>query len=193
MEKNIILISCCYLLGSISGAMLATYIFKLSDPRQHGSKNPGATNMLRIGGKIPGIFTLVFDALKAVLAIAIVYHFTKNPRVQALAIAAVVVGHIFPIFFKFKGGKGVATFYASMVMLNYIGLISVFTWLSILIVTRISSLAAIISLILNLALIIFHYQHNAVILTILSLTNLLVIYRHKENILRLIQKEEKQI
>ncbi|HRE32641.1 MAG TPA: glycerol-3-phosphate acyltransferase, partial [Candidatus Berkiella sp.] len=98
-----------YLLGSISSAILVSKILRLPDPRTQGSGNPGATNVLRIGGKGPAILVLLGDVAKGWLPVMLVKYFTTDPWIISGVLLAAVLGHIFPLFFQFKGGKGVAT------------------------------------------------------------------------------------
>ncbi|MCE2645926.1 MAG: glycerol-3-phosphate 1-O-acyltransferase PlsY, partial [Burkholderiaceae bacterium] len=123
-----------YLLGSISFAVVVTRVMGLSDPRSYGSGNPGATNVLRSGSKLAALLTLIGDALKGSLAIWLVRHFGApfglGEGTAALAGLAAFVGHLYPVFFRFQGGKGVATFFGAVLVLQpWLGLIACAAWL----------------------------------------------------------------
>ncbi|HJO56285.1 MAG TPA: glycerol-3-phosphate 1-O-acyltransferase PlsY, partial [Candidatus Scalindua sp.] len=135
-----------YLLGSISTAIIVCKLFGILDPRQHGSCNPGATNVLRISGKIPAIITLFGDIIKGMLAIWI----ARSIKIESIELSCVMlsifIGHLFPIFFRFQGGKGVATALGIITALSWtLGGLSVITWILVVAATRISSLGAIVT------------------------------------------------
>ena len=106
---NVIYILFSYLIGAISFGILISHIFSLPDPRTIGSKNPGATNVLRSGKKLAALFTLLGDALKGAFAVGLAQYFELSPLMVGLIAIATMIGHIFPIYYGFKGGKGVAT------------------------------------------------------------------------------------
>ena len=144
--SSIILIVVAYLLGSVSFAILVSHFFHLKDPRYYGSNNPGATNVMRSGNKLAALLTLLGDALKGFLIVFIAIHYHFSPLTIALVSIAVVLGHMFPIFFKFQGGKGVATAIGVIYSLSWpVGLIMCVLWLILLFITRISSLSAPVS------------------------------------------------
>ena len=140
---NILLPLCAYLAGSISSAILVSRMFGHGDPRDVGSRNPGATNVLRHGGKLAAALTLIGDMLKGVLPISIARLFTQDPGILALVALAAFLGHLYPVFFGFRGGKGVATalgVFLGLEPLMFIGMIA--TWLLVAFIFRYSSLAA---------------------------------------------------
>ena len=132
-----------YLLGSVPFAMISSKLFGLADPRTYGSGNPGATNVLRSGNKKAALFTLIGDALKGAVAIIVARQFGFSDTVIALVALAVFLGHLYPVFLKFKGGKGVATAAGVLLALDpVLGLAVAATWLLVAYVSRYSSLAA---------------------------------------------------
>lgn len=137
-----------YLLGSISFAVVVSRAFGLADPRSYGSKNPGATNVLRSGKKLAAALTLLLDALKGWLAVFLAQYFARQVGLDdsgvALVALAVFLGHLYPVFFRFKGGKGVATALGVLLALNVVlAMATASTWLIIVVFFRYSSLAAI--------------------------------------------------
>jgi glycerol-3-phosphate acyltransferase PlsY len=178
-----------YLIGSISSAILICKVMRLPDPRTQGSGNPGATNVLRLGGKIAAAFVLLSDIAKGWLPVFAVKFFTNNPWIISAVLLAAVLGHIYPIFFQFKGGKGVATAVGGLFGLSLtLGSIFIFTWLGIFILTRYSSLSALIAI---SAVPFFAWgfldQRYVVVLAILAL---MTIWRHRSNIERLMSGKE---
>ena len=132
-----------YLLGSVSSAIIIARLMGLKDPREIGSKNPGATNILRYGGKTAAVLTLVGDALKGAVPVLIVQALTHDVVILALTGLGAFLGHLFPVYFSFRGGKGVATTLGVWLALNpWAGLAMVATWAAIAFVFRYSSLAA---------------------------------------------------
>lgn len=132
-----------YLMGSVCSAILVCRALGLADPRQGGSGNPGATNVLRMHGRIPAGLTLAGDILKGWLPVFLAGYASRSPAVPALAAVAAVLGHLFPVFFGFRGGKGVATFIGVLFGLSaYLGLAHVLTWYGVAKLFRYSSLAA---------------------------------------------------
>jgi acyl phosphate:glycerol-3-phosphate acyltransferase len=183
-----------YLLGSLSSAIIVCKVMGLPDPRSTGSGNPGATNVLRIAGKKAAFITLLGDALKGFLPVAIARLLSTDNTVLALVMFSAFWGHLFPVFFHFKGGKGVATTMGGLWALSWqlAGLWSI-TWLIVLIIFRYSSLSAIIATVLLPFYAGFILQHNAMVMLILSVMGLLLLYRHKDNIARLRLGTEKRI
>lgn len=174
-----------YLLGSISFAVVVSRLMTLPDPRSYGSKNPGATNVLRSGSKAAAVLTLAGDAGKGWLAVWLAWLWTGSAETAAVAGLAVFVGHLFPVFHRFRGGKGVAT--AAGVLLGFspwLGLGTIVTWIVIALFFRISSLAALIAALVApfYAWCLFGLQ--AVPAAALAI-GLLILWRHKENIRRL--------
>jgi len=185
-----VLICFAYLLGSISSAILLSKIMGFEDPRSEGSKNPGATNVLRIAGKKAAFFTLLGDFLKGLIPVLLAYGLEADQLVIALTGFAAFCGHCFPLFFGFKGGKGVATAIAATLGFNWIaGVILVSIWLLFAKVFKISSLAAIISFAVLPLVIYWRVQDLPVSLVFVTLS-VILIWRHKDNIQRLISGAE---
>ena len=184
-----------YLVGSIAIAVLVSKSFGLPDPREMGSGNPGATNVLRTGHKKAAILTLIGDALKGFLIILFAQIFGYFDQFYLLALfLAVIVGHMFPIFFDFRGGKGVATFFGALFAWDIWSLTVAFsaliTWLVSVKVLKYSSLAAIISVFLTpLYAWLWGYQDINIIAGLVVI-GALITWRHKNNIKALIQKTE---
>ncbi len=186
-----------YFLGSISFAVIVSRLFGLPDPRTYGSNNPGATNVLRSGNKLAAALTLLGDALKGWLAVALAAKAAPMLGVgdEAIAIAALFVflGHLFPAFYQFKGGKGVATALGVLLALDWrMGLGAAALWLIVFALTRTSSLAALIATAAT-PFVALYFHGPGLISAVILLIALLVIWRHKENIIRLISGREKQI
>jgi len=182
----------CYLIGSLSSATILSKILNTPDPRKEGSGNAGATNVLRTAGKKIAAYTVIGDAAKGIIAIIIARILGVHGAALALLLFIVVLGHIFPVFFKFKGGKGVATALGSMLALNpIIALASIIVWVVIAYITRYASLASIIAIIANVVFsIAFGYADIAFPLL---LTAILIVWKHKANIERLIAGKESKI
>ena len=188
---NTIFIILAYFIGSISFGILLSKIFKIQDPRSFGSKNPGATNVMRSGKKFVAILTLLGDMLKGTLVVLIAKYYLNFNDDQVLLIAAVVfIGHLFPVYYQFKGGKGVAT--ALVVLLaidSNIAILVLLIWLIVFLVSRISSLSAITAaLCLPIIAFFMHIDQNFLWLSLLL--SMFLIYRHKENIKNLLEKKE---
>ncbi len=181
-----------YLFGSISSAVIVCKWLGLADPRMHGSKNPGATNVLRIGGKKAAIITLAGDVLKGVIPVLIAKWYGLNTLGLALVTLAAFLGHLFPVFFRFQGGKGVATAFGCLVALNYpIGLALIVTWLTVAWLFRYSSLAALVTAIL--APVYTWYLTNWTYAVIVIFISALLIFRHYQNIQNLLAGKETKI
>lgn len=191
-----------YLIGSLSFAVVVSRAMGLSDPRTYGSKNPGATNVLRSGSKKAAILTLLLDAVKGWLPVFLVKGwgeaFGMGDGTVALVGLAAFLGHLWPVFFRFQGGKGVAT--AAGVIFGFepwLGLASMLTWIIIAYFFRYSSLASIVTAVFAPAFYLFghHVAWNAPNALILSLAvmGLLLIWRHAENINRLLAGKESKI
>jgi len=160
------------------------------DPRSGGSKNPGATNVLRIAGKKAAFFTLLGDCLKGLISVLAARFLEADPFIVAMTAFAAFSGHCFPIFFDFKGGKGVATAIAATVAFDWIsGSILIATWLLLAKVFKISSLAAIISFSLLPVVVYWRFQSLAVTAVFVVLS-LILIWRHRGNIQRMISGTE---
>jgi glycerol-3-phosphate acyltransferase PlsY len=180
-----------YLLGSIPFGVLVAKAFGIGDLRSAGSGNIGATNAYRVGGKKVGILTLILDAAKGYVAVYVTgYLFPLE--FEALAMLAVMCGHCFPIWLKFKGGKGVATMVASYLAISpMLGLIVILTWVTLFLLKRISSLASLVAAVVGFC--VFAYGEGGLSLNIVTIfvAILIVFIRHKENITRLLRGEEK--
>jgi len=191
----LIIIIISYLIGSIQSGILIGKIIYKTDVRQFGSKSSGATNIQRTIGLKPGIFVLVLDILKGFLPILFIEIFTEENILGVMSCIFLVLGHCYPVFHKFKGGKGVATGFGSVVvLLPYIAL-GIPIALPIIYKTRYVSLGAILGCIISIFLIILFVALELLpsgSLMIL-LVPVLIIYKHKQNIIRLIQKKENKI
>jgi len=197
MEANyLFLISIVYFFGSIPFAYILPKIFGLGDIRNIGSGNVGATNVLRAGNKLLAIIVLAFDIIKGFAPLFILKNYYHNELSEIIILfigSAAILGHIFPIWLKFKGGKGVATYIGFLFAINYIfGIFYIITWLLIALLKKYSSLASITSLVLlPFFVMIFYYEKNLIYLLILI--NLIIISKHYSNIYRLINKSETKI
>ncbi len=181
-----------YLLGSISSAILICRLYRLPDPRSSGSQNPGATNVMRLGGKKPAAMTLVGDLLKGLIPVLIARLLKMDDLTIALTALAAFLGHLFPLYFQFKGGKGVATAFGVIIALSPLLAVAVFTtWIGVFLLTRVSSLSALTATTLApLYLLIPPLslpKYSAIALLIMIG---LLLYRHRSNIQRLIRGEE---
>jgi glycerol-3-phosphate acyltransferase PlsY len=193
IEFSLILVA-CYLLGSVSFAIVVARAYGLPDPRSHGSGNPGATNMLRTGRKSAAALTLVGDALKGCVAVWLAQWATATWGLPGytpyLAALAAFLGHLFPVFFGFKGGKGVATAVGVLLALDVVlGGLAVATWLVVFVITRISSLSALVAAAMAPVYGGF-LLGNRVETWLLTLLCVLVLARHHGNIRKLISGEE---
>ncbi len=194
---SFIAILLAYLLGSVSFAVVVSRAFGLADPRSFGSGNPGATNVLRSGNKTAAVLTLLGDLLKGLVAVLLAQYFARRFGLSGFDIAAVAVavflGHLFPVFHGFKGGKGVATAAGVLLGLNvWLGLATVTTWVIIAGFFRYSSLAALISALFAPLYYIFLFGFNVTALAVLVMS-LLLIWRHRANIGKLIEGKESRI
>lgn len=188
---NTIFIILAYFIGSISFGILLSKIFKIQDPRSFGSKNPGATNVMRSGKKFVALLTLLGDMLKGTLVVLIAKYYLNFNDDQVLLIAAVVfIGHLFPVYYQFKGGKGVATALGVLLAIDSsIAILVLLIWLIVFLVSRISSLSAITAaLCLPLIAFFMHIDQNFLWLSLFL--SMFLIYRHKENIKNLLEKKE---
>jgi glycerol-3-phosphate acyltransferase PlsY len=180
-----------YLLGSISFGLIISRILNLGDLRSIGSGNTGATNVLRTGNKKAALFTLLLDAGKGALVVSLGTSFFDSFTVNFMALA-VFIGHLFPVWQKFKGGKGVATLFGIALVISFsAGLLTCLTWLLVAVVFRKSSLSALLgALFIPLWLWVFNEPDFIVLFTLL---NVFVFIKHKENIKRLIDGTETNI
>ena len=179
-----------YLIGSISSAIIISKALGLPDPRTQGSKNPGATNVLRLGGKKIAAFVLFFDALKVVVPVFMGVYYGFGLTALTLTALCAFLGHVFPVFFRFKGGKGVATYIGGLVAINFLaGLIFSIIWLVVAKVLKISSMSALIATALS-PFYFYLITGDMESTLIIGLISLLIFYTHRDNIKRLINKEE---
>ena len=179
-----------YLIGSISSAIIICKVAGLPDPRTQGSKNPGATNVLRFGGKKIAAFVLIFDGLKGAIPVMTANYFGLSLFELTFILLFAFLGHVFPLFFGFKGGKGVATYLGGLIGINLlIGLTFAIIWLIVAKVLKFSSLAALIATILS-PIYFYLITANLQAALVIGLIGLFIIYNHRTNIKRLIKKEE---
>jgi glycerol-3-phosphate acyltransferase PlsY len=182
-----------YLFGSISSAIIVCKLMGLPDPRREGSKNPGATNVLRIGGKGPAVITLLGDVLKGALPVFIAKWYGLTEIGICLVASFAFIGHIFPVFFKFEGGKGVATALGALIVLNWLTAISwLLTWIISALLFRYASLSSLIASILA-PFYISYFTHDPMLTKTITFMSLIIIIRHFENISKLIAGKEKKI
>ncbi len=193
----VIVILAAYLLGSVSFAIVVSKLFKLEDPRTYGSQNPGATNVLRTGNKAAAALTLLGDCVKGWIAVAAAVYLSQSLQLGDEVIAsvafAVFAGHLWPVFFRFQGGKGVATALGVLLGLNLIlGLATLTTWLIIARAFRYSSLAALAAAVFApfYYALLFGVRAQLIAVTIMSI---LLIYRHRSNIANLLSGKESRI
>lgn len=188
-----ILLAISYAVGSICSAIIVCNVCKLPDPRSKGSKNPGATNVLRLSGKKYAAIVLVADALKGFIPVFLAKVFGFSPTAIGYIGFAAVLGHIYPMFFDFKGGKGVATTLGVLFGINFLlGLVSTILWILIAVLSRYSSLASIITLLAAPLLSLFHLANLFAFLPLLIMC-LYVVYKHRENFERLQNGTESKI
>lgn len=185
------------MLGSISFAVIASWIFRLPDPRTFGSKNPGATNVLRSGNKAAAILTLLGDAGKGWVAVVLAQHLAPvwglDNKVIAAVALLVFLGHIWPVFLRFKGGRGVATAVGVVLGLNlWSGILAIITWIIVALIWRFSSLSALVAATLTpvYAWIFLGSEVSTLVILVISL---LIIWRHKSNIANLVAGKETRI
>ncbi|MDP1602842.1 MAG: glycerol-3-phosphate 1-O-acyltransferase PlsY [Legionella sp.] len=182
-----------YLCGSLCSAIIVSRIFSLPDPRTEGSQNPGATNVLRLAGKKYAAIVLLGDMLKGLLPVVLAKLLGAGPAALGFTCLAAVVGHMYPVFFGFKGGKGVATAIGALLGLHFLmGVVIIATWLLVANFTRYASLASIISLTLAPLFAIVSAGGLETFPPILFIT-LLILYKHRQNINRLIDGDEPKI
>lgn len=177
-----------YLFGSISSAVLICKLFGLPDPRATGSNNPGATNVYRLGGKLPAILTLFADVLKGMIPVWVSYFLGIEPFFLGIIAVFACLGHIFPLYFQFRGGKAVATALGAMFPVAWeMALLLIATWLIVFRASRVSSLAAIITV----ALAPFYaYWIKPQYTVPIIMISVLIMWRHQSNIVRLRSGQE---
>ncbi|AAZ98335.1 Protein of unknown function DUF205 [Thiobacillus denitrificans ATCC 25259] len=194
---HLLLVVAAYLLGSLSFAVIVSRAMGLPDPRSFGSGNPGATNVLRTGRKTAAILTLLGDALKGWVAVVaargLAAQFGLDDDIVLLCALAAFIGHLFPVFFGFQGGKGVATALGILVALDpWLGLACLATWVAMALVFRISSLSALVTAVLApvYAGLLLGWNDSATTVLVIAL---LLVYRHKANLLKLVTGQEARI
>ena len=195
--QNLIVAVVAYLIGSVSFAVIVSAAMGLDDPRSYGSGNPGATNVLRSGNKVAAILTLLLDALKGVAAVVIARllagRLGYGEAIVAAAGLASFLGHLYPVFFRFQGGKGVATAAGVLLALDWgLGLASLGTWLAIALLTRYSSLAALVTAVL--APVYVQLMHGSTQRTVaVAVMSVLLVWRHRANISKLLNGTESKL
>ncbi|NEV61368.1 glycerol-3-phosphate 1-O-acyltransferase PlsY [Thiorhodococcus minor] len=193
MTIAILLIIAAYLLGSVSSAIIVCRLMGLPDPRTQGSNNPGATNVMRIGGKKPAAITLIGDSLKGLIPMLVGHALGMGPGVLAGIGLAAFIGHLYPVFFGFRGGKGVATALGVQLGLYWpIGLCVAAVWLFVAKVLKISSLSGLISMALAPGFVWLFWPEKPLLGMQLVITGLLI-WRHRSNIRNLLAGTEDRI
>jgi acyl phosphate:glycerol-3-phosphate acyltransferase len=188
-----LLIVAGYLAGSLSAAIITCKLMGLPDPRTQGSNNPGATNVLRVGGKKAAAITLLGDAVKGVIPVVVAQLMSAPPLILALVALAAFLGHLYPVFFGFRGGKGVATAFGVLVALAWpVGLALLATWLVVAKLFNISSLAALIAAALS-PLFMWLLVPQLEFIAVAAIISVMLIWRHRSNIQKLISGDEGSI
>jgi len=182
-----------YLCGSLASAVIVCRVMKLPDPRKEGSGNPGATNVLRLGGRKAAALTLLGDVLKGAIPVLLAHLLSNSPAVVAATAVAAVVGHMYPVFFQFKGGKGVATAFGAVAATVYpVALFMGAVWLLTAMATRYASLASMTAAVVAPLFALVFIREPAYVLALAIIAALLV-YRHRANIRRLRDGIESEI
>ena len=191
ISLTLLMIAVAYLFGSLSSAVVISQLFGLPDPRTAGSKNPGATNVYRLGGRIPALLVLVMDILKGTIPVYGSYFLGIEPIMLGVIAIFACLGHIFPLYFGFKGGKAVATAFGAMlpIGLDLAGLL-ILSWVAVVFFTGYSSLGALIAV--SLAPL-FTFLIKPLYTIPVAMLSLLIILRHKDNITRLLAGNEGKI
>ena len=193
MTQNLLLVLGGYLFGSISTAIIVCKLMGLPDPRTEGSRNPGATNVARLGGKKAAALTLAGDMLKGLVPVLIAHALQANPTILAATALAAFLGHLYPVFFGFQGGKGVATALGVIYGLYWpVGLLTTGIWLAMAIMFRYSSLAALTAILLTPLGFMWLLPEKPIIIAMVVLT-VLLFWRHRSNIANLLSGEEGKI
>ena len=190
---DVAVVFAAYLAGSAASAILVCRAMGLPDPRMEGSGNPGATNVLRIGGKGPAALTLAGDVLKGVAPVLLAKALALSPATQALSAFAAFLGHLYPLYFRFQGGKGVATALGAVTALAWpVGLAMCALWLVVAAATRYSSLASMVAA-AGAPVAAFRLAPEPVNMAILTAVAVLLLWRHRGNVRRLIAGTESRI
>ncbi len=188
---SLLMVCVAYLVGSVSSAVLISRLFRLPDPRKNGSGNPGATNVLRIGGRFPAVLVLLSDILKGTIPVYSAYFMGIPPVALGLIAIAACLGHIYPLYFQFNGGKGVATAFGAMLPIgpSLAGLL-IASWAVVVFIWGYSSLGALVSVMLAPIFTWFIKPQYTLPVAMLSI---LIIFRHRDNIKRLWAGEESKV
>ena len=191
ISLTLLMAAVAYLFGSLSSAVVISQLFGLPDPRTAGSKNPGATNVYRLGGRIPALLVLVMDILKGTIPVYGSYFLGIEPIMLGIIAIFACLGHIFPLYFGFKGGKAVATAFGAMlpIGLDLAGLL-ILSWVVVVFLTGYSSLGALIAV--SLAPL-FTFLIKPLYTVPVAMLSLLIILRHKDNITRLFAGNESKV
>jgi glycerol-3-phosphate acyltransferase PlsY len=193
MLINILLIFSAYLLGSVSAAIIVCKTLGLSDPRTGGSGNPGTTNVMRLYGKKAAFLTLVGDIFKGIIPVLVAKVIVDSEFIIAICGLAAFLGHIFPIYFKFEGGKGVATLIGILFATHWLlGVSYIITWILTALIFRYSSLAALIAA-LPIPIYSYFIEHNNQYTISFSVIAIILFWRHKPNIYNLLNGKEDKI
>ena len=197
MATAVVLAFTAYLIGSVSFAVVVSRAFDLPDPRSYGSRNPGATNVLRTGRKPAALLTLIGDGAKGWFAVFLAAQLADGHLValtMAVAALAVVVGHMYPVFFRFQGGKGVATALGALLALNlYLALGAAATWIVIAVFFRISSLSALVSALFAPFFTLILYNAGHPYFVAVCAMSALLVWRHRGNIRNLLSGREERL
>ena len=203
MQHPLSVVVLAYLLGSLSFAVIVSKFMGLSDPRSYGSKNPGATNVLRSGNKKAAVLTLLFDAVKGCVPVAVLLQYGAayglTEGVAAAAGLAAFLGHLYPVFFKFEGGKGVATALGVLMGISpLLGLAVAITWLGIAWYSRYSSLSDLLAAVLAPVYYAMAadgplWDFNGAIFGMLCVMGILLVWRHRDNVNRLLAGTETKL
>ena len=188
---SLLMVCVAYLVGSVSSAVLISRLFRLPDPRKNGSGNPGATNVLRIGGRFPAVLVLLSDILKGTIPVYSAYFMGIPPVALGLIAIAACLGHIYPLYFQFNGGKGVATAFGAILPIgpSLAGLL-IASWAVVVFIWGYSSLGALVSVMLAPVFTWFIKPQYTLPVAMLSI---LIIFRHRDNIKRLWAGEESKV
>jgi glycerol-3-phosphate acyltransferase PlsY len=190
MLENLVYSILAYFVGSISFGILLSNLFKIPDPRTFGSKNPGATNVMRSGKKLAALCTLLGDTIKGFLVTYLAIKFNLSEAAIFVTSITVFLGHLYPIYYKFKGGKGVATALGILLAINiYLGLTVLLVWLFVFLIFRISSLSALVAAI-SAPGIYFYFFDNIYMQYLTIFLMVMLLFRHKENIKNLLSGSE---
>ena len=198
---QILYVFCAYLLGSINSAIIVSKVFSLPDPRSLGSGNPGATNVLRTGNKIAALITLTGDLLKGLIPVLLVELLTANTMLVAATGVAALLGHMYPIYYRFKGGKGVATTLGVLIGFDwFLAVTWVALWLVVAWLFRFSSLAALAATLITLVTSYFtmadwagYRDNNVFIVIAITIITVFVFWRHRDNIKNMLSGNETRI